>query len=71
MTWIRSVILGIAVSACTAQETLHLTYKILFNELIAVCYEITERTGTLCGQNVEFLNVKGSGTYNNNRVLKG
>jgi len=44
----------------------------LFREITAVCYEInTEQTGTLCGQNVEFFNVKDGDTYKNNRALKG
>ena len=31
----------------------------LYRELIAVCYQIhTKRINTLCGQNVELLNVK-------------
>jgi hypothetical protein len=31
----------------------------LFREIIAVCSEIhTKHTNTLCGQNVEFVNVK-------------
>jgi hypothetical protein len=31
----------------------------LYREIIAVCFEVhTKRTNTLCGQNVELLNVK-------------
>ena len=31
----------------------------LHKEIVAVCYEIqTKHTNTLCGQNVEFFNVK-------------
>jgi len=31
----------------------------LYREIIAVCYEIhTKHINTLCGQNVEFVNVK-------------
>jgi hypothetical protein len=61
-----------SVNLYRAGNTLHLVYKILFNEIIAVCYEInTEQTGTLCGQNVEFFNVKDGDTYKNNRALKG
>jgi hypothetical protein len=38
----------------------------LYRELIAVCSEIhTKHTNTLCGQNVEFANVKPGGTYSN------
>jgi hypothetical protein len=37
---------------------------ILCREIIAVCSQIhTQHTNTLCEQNVEFLNVKVSGTY--------
>jgi len=35
----------------------------LYGEIIAVCSEIhTKHTNTLCGQNVEFVNVKPGGT---------
>jgi hypothetical protein len=43
----------------------------LYNEIIAVCSEIhTKHINTLCGQNVELLNVKHSGTYSNHWTLK-
>ena len=35
---------------------------ILYSETIAVCSEIVEYINTLCGQNVEFVNVKDGGT---------
>jgi hypothetical protein len=36
----------------------------LYREIIAVCSEIHKKyINTLCGQNVEFLNVNLSGTY--------
>jgi len=36
----------------------------LYREIIAVCSQIhTKHINTLCGQNVEFLNVKPGGTY--------
>jgi len=36
----------------------------LYRETITVCSEIhTKKINTLCGQNVEFVNVKPSGTY--------
>ena len=36
----------------------------LYREIIAVCSEIhTKHINTLCGQNVDFLIVKPSGTY--------
>jgi len=38
----------------------------LYREIIAVCSVIhTEYIYTLCGQNVEFVNVKYGGTYSN------
>ena len=42
----------------------------LYREIIAVCSEIrTKHINTLCGQRVEFVNVKPSGTYSNNWAL--
>jgi hypothetical protein len=36
----------------------------LYSEIIAVCSQIhTKHINTLCGQNVEFLNVKPGGIY--------
>jgi len=44
----------------------------LYREIIALCYEIhTKHIQTLCGQNVEFVNVKPGGTYSDHRVLQG
>jgi hypothetical protein len=44
----------------------------LYSEIIAVCSEIhTKHINTLCGQNVEFVNVKRGGTYSNHWALKG
>jgi hypothetical protein len=40
-----------------------------FREIIAVCSQI--HINTLCGQNVELLNVKSGGTYNDHWALKG
>jgi hypothetical protein len=40
----------------------------LYREIIAVCSEI--HTSTLCGQNVELLNVKSGGTYSNHWTVK-
>jgi hypothetical protein len=38
----------------------------LYREIIAVCSEIhTKYINTLCGQNVEFVNVEPGGTYIN------
>jgi hypothetical protein len=43
----------------------------LYREKIAVCSEIhTKHINTLCGQNVEFVNVKSGGTYSNHWALK-
>jgi hypothetical protein len=44
----------------------------LYREIIAVCSEIhTKHINTLCGQNVELLNVKPGGTYSNRWAVKG
>ena len=44
----------------------------LYREIIAVCSEIhTKHINTLCGQNVELLNVIHGGTYGNRRAVKG
>jgi hypothetical protein len=44
----------------------------LYREIIAVCSEIrTKHINTLCGQNVEFVNVKPDGTYSNRGALDG
>jgi hypothetical protein len=44
----------------------------LFSEIIAVCFNnYTKRTNALCGQNVEFVNVKPGGTYSNHWALEG
>ena len=38
----------------------------LYREIIAVCSQIhTKHINTLCGQNVEFVNVTAGGTYSN------
>jgi len=43
----------------------------LYREIIAVCSQMhTKRTNTLCGQNVELLNVKPGGTYSNHWSLE-
>jgi len=43
----------------------------LYREIIAVCSEIhTKHINTLCGQNVELLNVKPGGTYNYHWAFK-
>jgi hypothetical protein len=44
----------------------------LYREIIPVCSEIhTKHINTLCGQNVEFVNVKPGGTYSNHYALQG
>jgi hypothetical protein len=44
----------------------------LYREIIAVCSEIHRKhINTLCGQNVEFVNVKPGGTYSNHWALEG
>jgi hypothetical protein len=41
----------------------------LYREIIAVCSKI--HTNTLCGQNLEFLNVTAGGTYSDHWALEG
>ena len=44
----------------------------LYREIIAVCSEIhTKHINTLCGQNIEFLNVKPGGSYIKRQTFKG
>ena len=44
----------------------------LYREIIAVCSEIhITHINTLCGQNVEFVNVKPGGTYSDHWALEG
>ena len=44
----------------------------LYREVIAVCSQIhTKHISTLCGQNVEFVDIKPGGTYSNHWALEG
>jgi hypothetical protein len=44
----------------------------LYREIVAVCFEIhTKHINTLCGQNVEFVNVKFGGTYSDHWAVEG
>jgi len=44
----------------------------LYREIIALFSQIhTKHINTLCGQSVEFVNVKPGGTYRNHLALKG
>ena len=44
----------------------------VYSEIIAVCSQIhTKHINTLCGQNVDLLNVKPGGTYSNHWSLEG
>jgi len=44
----------------------------LYSEIIAVCSQIhTKHINTLCGQNVELLNVKLGGTQRDHEASKG
>jgi len=44
----------------------------LYREIIAVCSEIhAKHIDTLCGRNVELLDVKHGGTYSDHWCLKG
>jgi hypothetical protein len=64
-------------SVRTAKKTPHFTitkinWLTLFKEIIAVYGENhTKRINTLCGQNVELLNLKTGGTYSYHCALKG
>ena len=43
----------------------------LYREIIAVCSQIhTKHINTLCGQNVELLNVGAGGTYSDHWALR-
>jgi hypothetical protein len=43
----------------------------LYREIMAVCSEIhTKHINALCGQNVEFINVKPGGAYSDHWDLK-
>jgi hypothetical protein len=51
---------------------LNFALLMLYREIIAVCSEIHKKyINTLCGQNVEFVNVKPGGTYSNHWALEG
>jgi len=44
----------------------------LYREIIAVCFEMhTKHKYSVCGQNVEFVNVKSGGTYSNHWAFMG
>ena len=44
----------------------------VYREIIAVCSEIhTKHINTLCGQNIELLNVKAGGAYSDHWILRG
>jgi len=44
----------------------------LYKEIIIICSEIhTKHINTLCGQNVELLNINHGGAYSNHWALKG
>ena len=44
----------------------------LYKEIIAACYEICRKhINILCGQNVEFFNVKPDGTYSEHLASNG
>jgi hypothetical protein len=46
--------------------------SVLYREIIAVCSEIhTKHIHTLCGQNVEFVNVNLGGIHNDHWALEG
>jgi len=44
----------------------------LYREIIVVCSEMhTKHINTLCGQNVELLNIEPGGTYSDRWALEG
>jgi hypothetical protein len=44
----------------------------MYREIIAVFSQIrTKHINTLCGQNIEFVNVKPGGTYSDHWALEG
>jgi hypothetical protein len=45
--------------------------SLLYTEIIAFFFRSTQNTNTLCGQNVELVDVKPGGTYINYWNLKG
>jgi len=48
------------------------SHLMLYREIIAVCSEIhTKHVNTVCGLNVEFVNVKPGGSYSNYWALHG
>ena len=61
----------------TAQGThsisvIKISQLMVYREIIAVCSQIhTKHINTLCGQNVELLDVKPGGTYSDHWALKG
>jgi hypothetical protein len=63
-------------SVRTSQETHHFTatkpnrLMLLGETFVTYCENHTEHTNALCGQNVAFWYVKGSGTYCNRWDLK-
>jgi len=64
MSYIPEIYLYYAYLACTPREThsvsvIKTSQIILYREIITVCSQIhTKHINTLCGQNVELLNVK-------------
>jgi hypothetical protein len=51
---------------------LHSQQTVSVIKIIAVCSDIhTKYINTMCGHDVEFLNVKPGGIYSNNWTLKG
>ena len=54
------------------ERALKTSQLMLYREIIAVCSQIhTKHINTLCGRNVELLNVKAGGTYSDHWAVKG
>jgi len=62
--------IDISFSPYRAVNTVRLSQSMLDREITAVCSQIhTKHVNTLCGQNVEMLNIKPGGTYSDHRSL--
>ena len=68
LSWTSAELVRTAQCVCVIKTSQLLWHR----EIIAVCSQVhTKHINTLCGQNVEFVNVKPGGTYSNHWTLKG
>ena len=69
-SWVGTLSLSLSLSISLSLFPLS-SQLMLYREVIAVCSEIhTKHINTLCGQDVELLNVKSGGTYSYYWALK-